>query len=469
MTTAPQTMLEKVWRLHEVSSETPDTPAVLYIDLHLIHEVTSPQAFAVLRERGLPVRRTDLTLATMDHSTPTRTEQIFGGASIAIDSAAKQVRELEINCAQFGVELLGLRHAQRGIVHIIGPELGITQPGKTVVCGDSHTSTHGALGALAFGIGTTEVGHVLATQCLLQRKPRTFALNVSGRLRPGVTAKDLILAIIGKIGVGGGTGHVIEYRGETIRGFDMDERMTVCNMSIEAGARAGMIAPDETTYEYLAGRPRAPQGAAWERAVEEWRKLPTDAGALFDKQVDIDAAALEPMITYGTNPGMVIPISAAIPTRPNDTVFAKSLAYMGLEAGAPIKDQPVNVVFLGSCTNGRISDLRSAAKVLRGRKVAKGVQMLVIPGSQQVKREAEAEGLDRVFLDAGAEWRESGCSMCLGMNGDLVPKGQYSVSTSNRNFEGRQGVGARTLLASPLTAAASAVRGRVTDPREFLA
>jgi 3-isopropylmalate/(R)-2-methylmalate dehydratase large subunit len=468
MTTAPQTMLEKVWRLHEVSSETADTPAVLYIDLHLIHEVTSPQAFAVLRERGLPVRRTDLTLATMDHSTPTRTEQIFGGAPITIDSAAKQVRELEINCAQFGVELLGLRHSQRGIVHIIGPELGITQPGKTVVCGDSHTSTHGALGALAFGIGTTEVGHVLATQCLLQRKPRTFALTVSGRLRPGVTAKDLILAIIGKIGVGGGTGHVIEYRGETIRGFDMDERMTVCNMSIEAGARAGMIAPDETTYEYLAGRPRAPQGDAWERSVEEWRKLPTDTGAVFDKQVDMDASVLEPMITYGTNPGMVIPISASIPTRANDAVFAKSLAYMGLEAGAPIKDQPVNVVFLGSCTNGRISDLRSAANVLRGRKVAKGVQMLVIPGSQQVKKEAEAEGLDRVFIDAGAEWRESGCSMCLGMNGDLVPKGQYSVSTSNRNFEGRQGVGARTLLASPLTAAASAVRGRVTDPRELL-
>ena len=469
MATAAQTMLEKVWRLHEVSSETADTPAVLYIDLHLIHEVTSPQAFAVLRERGVPVRRTDLTLATMDHSTPTRTEQIFGGAPITIDSAAKQVRELEINCAHFGVELLGLRHAQRGIVHIIGPELGITQPGKTVVCGDSHTSTHGALGALAFGIGTTEVGHVLATQCLLQRKPRTFALNVSGRLRPGVTAKDLILAIIGKIGVGGGTGHVIEYRGETIRGLDMDERMTVCNMSIEAGARAGMIAPDETTYQYLAGRPRAPQGDAWDRAVEEWRKLPSDAGAVFDKQVDMDASQLEPMITYGTNPGMVIPISASIPTRANDAVFAKSLAYMGLEAGAPIKDQPVNVVFLGSCTNGRISDLRSAAGVLRGRKVAKGVQMLVIPGSQQVKKEAEAEGLDRVFIDAGAEWRESGCSMCLGMNGDLVPKGQYSVSTSNRNFEGRQGVGARTLLASPLTAAASAVRGRVTDPREFLA
>jgi 3-isopropylmalate/(R)-2-methylmalate dehydratase large subunit len=461
-------MFEKVWRQHIVSNETQDTPAILYIDLHLIHEVTSPQAFSVLRARGLRVRRPDLTLATMDHSTPTRTEQIFGGAPIAVDSAAKQVRELEINCEQFAVELLGLRHEQRGIVHIIGPELGLTQPGKTVVCGDSHTSTHGALGALAFGIGTTEVGHVLATQCLLQRKPRTFAVEVSGRLQPGVTAKDLILAIIGQIGVGGGTGHVIEYRGETIRDFDMDERMTVCNMSIEAGARAGMIAPDDTTYAYLSGRPRAPHGDDWERAVEQWRQLPTDAGARFDKEVDIDAGVLEPMITYGTNPGMVIPISAAIPTRPGDAVFAKSLAYMGLEAGAPIKDQPVNVVFLGSCTNGRISDLRSAARVLRGRKVAKGVQMLVIPGSQQVKREAEAEGLHRVFIDAGAQWRESGCSMCLGMNGDLVPKGEYSVSTSNRNFEGRQGVGARTLLASPLTAAASAVRGRVTDPREFL-
>jgi 3-isopropylmalate/(R)-2-methylmalate dehydratase large subunit len=468
MPDAPRTMFEKVWDQHQVTAETADTPAVLYIDLHLIHEVTSPQAFAVLRGRGLPVRRTDLTLATMDHSTPTRTEQVFGGAPIAIDSAAKQVRELEINCAAFGVELLGLRSAQRGIVHIIGPELGITQPGKTVVCGDSHTSTHGAIGALAFGIGTTEVGHVLATQCLLQRKARTFSINVSGKLRPGVTAKDLILAIIGRIGVSGGTGHVIEYRGETIRALDMDGRMTVCNMSIEAGARAGMIAPDETTYAYLSGRPRAPQGADWERALERWKQLPTDAGARFDKEVEVDGSALEPMITYGTNPGMVIPVSGSIPVRSGDAVFAKSLAYMGLEAGAPIKDQAVNVVFVGSCTNGRLSDLRSAASLLRGHKVARGVQMLVVPGSQQVKKEAEAEGLHKVFIEAGAEWRESGCSMCLGMNGDLVPKGQYSVSTSNRNFEGRQGVGARTLLASPLTAAASAVRGRVTDPRELM-
>ena len=468
MSRAPQTMFEKVWDRHQVTAETADTPAVLFIDLHLIHEVTSPQAFSVLRERGLPVRRTDLTLATMDHSTPTRTEQVFGGAPISIESAAKQVRELEKNCAAFSVELLGLRSAQRGIVHIIGPESGITQPGKTVVCGDSHTSTHGAVGALAFGIGTTEVGHVLATQCLLQRKARTFAINVNGKLRPGVTAKDLILAIIGKIGVSGGTGHVIEYRGNTIRALDMDGRMTVCNMSIEAGARAGMIAPDETTYEYLHGRPRAPQGAEWELAVERWKQLPSDAGAKFDREVDLDGAALEPMITYGTHPGMVVPISGYIPVRQDDAVFAKSLAYMGLEAGAPIKDQQVNVVFLGSCTNGRLSDLRSAASILRGQKVAKGVQMLVVPGSQQVKKDAEAEGLDRVFIEAGAEWRESGCSMCLGMNGDLVPKGQYSVSTSNRNFEGRQGVGARTLLASPLTAAASAVRGRVTDPRELM-
>ncbi len=468
MTSAPLTLFEKVWRRHEVVPETADTPAILYIDLHLIHEVTSPQAFSVLRERGLPVRRLDLTLGTMDHSTPTRTEQVFGGAPIAVDSAAKQVRELEVNCSAFGVELLGLRHEQRGIVHVIGPELGITQPGKTVVCGDSHTSTHGALGALAFGIGTTEVGHVLATQCLLQRKPKTLAINVHGRLRPGVTAKDLILAIIGQIGVSGGTGHVIEYRGQTIEALDMDERMTVCNMSIEAGARAGMIAPDETTYAYLAGRPRAPKGAAWERAVAEWRTLPSDPGARFDREVDIDASAIEPMITYGTNPGMVIPISGSIPERRGDATFEKSLAYMGLTAGRPIKDHAINVVFVGSCTNSRLSDLRSAANVLKGRRIAQGVQMLVVPGSQQIKKAAEAEGLHRIFLDAGAEWRESGCSMCLGMNGDLVAKGQYSVSTSNRNFEGRQGIGARTLLASPATAAACAVRGRVTDPRELL-
>jgi 3-isopropylmalate/(R)-2-methylmalate dehydratase large subunit len=468
MQAAARTMLEKIWEQHEVVPETSDIPAVLYIDLHLIHEVTSPQAFAVLAERGLGVRRPDLTLATLDHSTPTRTEQIFGGVPVAIESAARQIRELERNCARFGVELLGMQSEQRGIVHEIGPELGATQPGKTIVCGDSHTSTHGALGALAFGIGTTEVGHVLATQSLLQRKPRSLAINVDHRLQPGVTAKDLILWIISQIGVSGGTGHVIEYRGAGVCALDMEERMTVCNMSIEAGARAGMIAPDETTYAWLAGRARVPQGGAWEEALERWRHLPSDADARFDRQFEIDAAVVEPMITYGTNPGMVIPINGTIPERRGDAAFDQALAYMGFEAGAAIKEKPINVVFLGSCTNGRLSDLRAAARVLRGRKIAPGVQMLVVPGSQAVKRAAEAEGLHRVFKDAGAEWRESGCSMCLGMNGDTVTHGEYSLSTSNRNFEGRQGVGARTLLASPLTAAASAVRGRVTDPRELL-
>jgi 3-isopropylmalate/(R)-2-methylmalate dehydratase large subunit len=463
-----KTMFEKVWDRHVVVPETTDTPAVLFIDLHLTHEVTSPQAFQLLRERKLKVRRPDLTLATMDHSTPTRTEQVFGGAPFTIESAARQVHQLEKNCAEFGIELLGMRHELRGIVHIIGPELGLTQPGSTIVCGDSHTSTHGAFGALAFGIGSTEVGHVFASQCLLQRRTKTLAIEIANALSPGVTAKDLILGIIGRIGVGGGTGHVLEYRGAAIRAMSMEERMTVCNMSIEAGARAGMIAPDDTTFAYLKGRPRAPQGAAWHEAVAQWRELPTDAGARFDASVNIDAATLEPMITYGTNPGMVVPISATIPSRAGDPVFDKALAYMGLTAGEPIQNQPVNVVFLGSCTNGRISDLRAAASVLRGRKVAKGVHLLIVPGSQQVKREAEQEGLDRVFLEAGADWRESGCSMCLGMNGDTVPKGEYCVSTSNRNFEGRQGVGARTLLASPLTAAATAIRGRVTDPRDLL-
>jgi len=468
MSAAPRTLLEKVWQSHVVVPESASAPAVLYVDLHLIHEVTSPQAFAVLKSRGLTVRRPERTLATMDHSTPTLTAQVFGGAPIAVDSAARQVAQLERNCAEFGIELLALRHAQRGIVHVIGPELGLSQPGQTIVCGDSHTSTHGALGALAFGIGTTEVGHVFATQCLLQRQPRALAINVSGLLSAGVSAKDLILAIIGTIGVDGGTGHVIEYRGPGIRALGMEERMTVCNMSIEAGARAGMIAPDEVTYAYLAGRPRAPQGQAWERALEAWRALPSDAGARFDREVTIDAAAVEPMITYGTNPGMVMPIGGQIPVRPDDAAFARALNYMGLTPGQPLKDQKVNVVFLGSCTNARLSDLREAARLLRGRRIARGLTMLVVPGSQEVKRQAEREGLHRVFLEAGAEWRESGCSMCLGMNGDVVARGEYSVSTSNRNFEGRQGAGARTLLASPLTAAACALTGRVSDPRELL-
>jgi len=463
-----KTMFQKVWEAHEVLAETADTPAVLYVDRHLVHEVTSPQAFTVLRERGLGVRRPDRTLATIDHSSPTRSDQIFGGVPIAIESAAKQIAQLQKNCAEFGVELLDLKSDQRGIVHIVGPEFGFTQPGQTIVCGDSHTSTHGAFGALAFGIGTTEVGHVLATQCLLQRRPRTFAITVDGALSPGVTAKDLILSIIGEIGIGGGTGHVLEYRGAVMRALSMEERMTVCNMSIEAGARAGMIAPDEITYSYLKSRPRSPQGEAWERAVERWRRLPSDPGASFDREVTLDGGTLEPMITYGTNPGMVVAVSGSIPERRDDAVFDQALAYMGLTAGAPIGGQPVNVVFIGSCTNGRLSDLRGAAQLLRGHKIARGVRALVVPGSQQVKKAAEAEGLDRIFIDAGAEWRESGCSMCIGMNGDTVGSGEYSISTSNRNFEGRQGPGARTLLASPLTAAASAVRGRVTDPREFL-
>jgi 3-isopropylmalate/(R)-2-methylmalate dehydratase large subunit len=463
-----KTLFEKVWERHEVVPETAETPAVLYIDLHLTHEVTSPQAFSVLRSRGLGVRRPDRTLVTMDHSTPTLTAQVFGGVPIALESAAKQVRQLELNCAEFGLDLIGLRDERRGIVHIIGPELGATQPGKTIVCGDSHTSTHGAFGALAFGIGTTEVGYVLATQCLLQRKPKTFEIEVAGRLGTGVTAKDLVLAIIGRIGVNGGTGHVLEFRGPGVEALSMDERMTVCNMSIEAGARAGMVAPDETTYDYLKGRPRAPQGEAWERAVADWRTLGSDPGAAYDRTLRIDAGAVEPMITYGTNPGMVAPVSGRVPERPGDAVFARALTYMGLEPGESLRDRPVQVVFIGSCTNARLSDLELAARVFQGRKVAPGVRALVVPGSQQIKREAEALGLARIFIDAGAEWRESGCSMCLGMNGDTVDPGLYCVSTSNRNFEGRQGAGSRTLLASPATAAAAAIRGRVTDPREFI-
>jgi 3-isopropylmalate/(R)-2-methylmalate dehydratase large subunit len=430
--------------------------------------VTSPQAFSLLRSQGLKVRRTERTLATMDHSTPTDPDEVFGRVPIKVESAARQVKELEKNCREFGVELLGLGNDQRGIVHVIGPELGATQPGKTIVCGDSHTATHGAFGALAFGIGTTEVGHVLATQCILQRRPKTLAIEVSGRLQEGVTAKDLILAIIGQIGVSGGTGHVIEYRGSAIEALSMDERMTVCNMSIEAGARAGMIAPDETTYRYLKGRRFAPQGAEWDKAVARWERLRTDPGAKFDRVVQIDASTLEPMITYGTHPGMVVPISGTVPNPANDAVHAKSLAYMGLTGGERLEGKPIQVVFIGSCTNARLSDLELAARVLKGRKVARGVRALVVPGSQQVKREAEASGLAKIFVDAGAEWRESGCSMCIGMNGDVVAKGEYAVSTSNRNFEGRQGTGSRTLLASPATAAAAAVTGKVTDPRPFL-
>ena len=460
------TLFEKVWADHVVAPETAETPAVIYIDLHLIHEVTTPQAFSLLRERGLAVRRPDLTLATMDHSTPTTPVASFKDLAVVGESAANQIRQMETNCRDFGIDLYGFGSEHRGIVHVIGPELGASQPGKTIVCGDSHTSTHGAFGALAFGIGTTEVGHVLATQCLLQRKPKSLAVNVSGRLPAGVTAKDVILAIIGEIGVDGGTGHVIEYRGDAIRALDMEARMTICNMSIEAGARAGLISPDDTTIDYLAGRPRAPQGEAWDAAVRRWQGLCSDDDSEFDKTVSIDAAALQPMVTFGTNPGMVVGVNEAVPEA-RDASFRKALDYMKVVPGKPMSENPVDIVFVGSCTNGRLSDLQQAARVLEGRKVADGVRMLVVPGSQQVKRQAEELGLHRIFAEAGAEWRESGCSMCLGMNGDTVPSGQLSVSTSNRNFEGRQGIGARTVLASPATAAASAVTGRVTDPRKL--
>ncbi len=464
----PRTLFDKVWDAHLVRPESADTPAVIYVDLHLVHEVTSPQAFAMLRERGRRVRRPELTVATMDHSTPTTPRGADGRIPVTDKEAAAQIDQLETNCRDFGIRLHALGSEQQGIVHVIGPELGLTQPGMTIVCGDSHTSTHGAFGALAFGIGTTEVGHVLMTQSILQARPRTLAVRVEGRLHPGVTAKDLILGIIAKIGVGGGTGHVIEYAGPAIRALSMEQRMTVCNMSIEAGARAGMIAPDDTTFEYLAGRPHAPRAEAWERALADWRRLPTDEGAAFDREVSIDASALEPMITYGTNPGMAVPVRGAVPSSDGLASMERALGYMGLRPGQRLLGHPIDVVFIGSCTNARLSDLRLAASLLRGRKVAANVRLLVVPGSQQVKKEAEAEGLDRVFRDAGGEWREAGCSMCIAMNGDQLRPGQYAVSTSNRNFEGRQGAGGRTFLASPLTAAASAVAGRIADAREMI-
>jgi 3-isopropylmalate/(R)-2-methylmalate dehydratase large subunit len=435
-----------------------------------VHEVTSPQAFQGLRERGLKVRRPDLTQATVDHSIPTTDRSL----PIADEIAAKQLAQLEANCREFGVPCFGIHSDKQGVVHVIGPELGLTQPGMTVVCGDSHTATHGAFGALAFGIGTSEVEHVLATQCLLQRQSKSFQVKVDGALRPGVTAKDIILALIAKIGVGGGTGCVFEFTGSAIRALSMEERMTVCNMSIEGGARAGMIAPDDTTYDYLCGRPRAPQGAEWDAAVARWKQLPTDEGAVYDLELSLDGAALEPMITYGTNPGMGVPVTAPLPDPAQvanplerDSI-TKALKYMGLEGGKPLLGHPVDVVFIGSCTNSRISDLRAAAAILKGRKVNPKVRTLVVPGSQEVKRQAIAEGLPEVFRAAGAEWREPGCSMCIAMNGDQLQPGQYSVSTSNRNFEGRQGKGGRTFLASPLTAAAAAVTGVVTDVRTLL-
>ncbi len=463
----PRTLFEKIWDAHLVRDETAEAPAILYVDLHLIHEVTSPQAFQQLRDRGLRVRRPERTVATMDHSTPTTPRGPDGRIPVTDPQAAEQIRRLESNCGEFGIRLHALGSEGQGIVHVIGPELGLTQPGMTIVCGDSHTSTHGAFGSLAFGIGTTEVAHVLMTQCLLQSRPETMAIRIGGRLHPGVTAKDLILAIIARIGVAGGTGHVLEYTGEAVRALSMEERMTVCNMSIEAGARAGMIEPDDATFEYLAGRPHAPREGAWDRALEAWRRLPGDEGARFDREVSIDASDLAPMITYGTNPGMAVPVSGVVPDGGDLPTLRKALDYMGLEPGQPLLGHPVDVVFIGSCTNSRISDLRQAANILKGRKVAAGLRVLVVPGSQAVKRQAEAEGLDRVFREAGAEWREAGCSMCIAMNGDQLRPGQYAVSTSNRNFEGRQGQGGRTFLASPLTAAATAVAGSIADARRI--
>jgi len=465
----PKTIIEKIWDAHKVH-EQPGAPALLYVDLHLVHEVTSPQAFQGLRERGLKVRRPDLTVATADHSIPTTDRSL----PIVDTIAANQLAQLEKNCRDFGIPCYGIHSEKQGIVHVIGPELGLTQPGMTVVCGDSHTATHGAFGALAFGIGTSEVEHVLATQCLLQRKSQTFRVSVDGTLSAGVTAKDIILGLIARIGVGGGTGCVLEYSGPAIRALSMEQRMTVCNMSIEGGARAGLIAPDETTFQYIAGRRHAPKGSAWDAAVERWRKLPSDEGAVYDKQIAIDADSLEPMITYGTNPGMGIPITASVPdpSSISDPLqresVEKALRYMGLEGGKPLLGRAVNVVFIGSCTNSRISDLRTAASLLKGRKVNPKVRVMVVPGSQDVKRQAEAEGLPEIFRAAGCEWREPGCSMCIAMNGDQLQPGEYSVSTSNRNFEGRQGKGGRTFLASPLTAAASAVTGVVTDVRTLL-
>ncbi len=467
--TKPRTIIEKVWENHVVAEQA-GAPTLLYIDLHLVHEVTSPQAFSGLRERGLKVRRPDLTIGTTDHSIPTHDRSL----PIVDKIAEAQIVQFEKNCREFGIPFFGPHSKKQGIVHVIGPEQGLTQPGMTVVCGDSHTATHGAFGALAFGIGTSQVEHVLASQCLLQSPSQTYQVRVEGVLNEGVGAKDIVLNFISRIGIGGGTGAVFEYCGSAIRSLSMEERMTICNMSIEGGARAGLVAPDDTTYEYLAGRPAAPKGAEWERALSLWRELPTDEGATFDKSIYIDAATLEPMITFGTNPGMGIPITAPVPdpSSVSDPVeresLGKALRYMNLPAGAPVLGHPVNVVFIGSCTNSRISDLRAAAQLLKGRKVSPNVRVMVVPGSQEVKRQAQDEGLDRIFEEAGAEWREAGCSMCIAMNGDQLQPGEYSVSTSNRNFEGRQGKGGRTFLASPLTAAATALTGVVTDVRTLL-
>ncbi|HEX7746509.1 MAG TPA: 3-isopropylmalate dehydratase large subunit [Micromonosporaceae bacterium] len=475
---APRTLAEKVWDAHVVRSADGE-PDLLYVDLHLLHEVTSPQAFDGLRQAGRRVRRTDLTLATEDHNTPTwygKSAQAAqrGDLSTIADSVSRaQLEALRRNCAEFGVRLHPLGDADQGIVHVIGPQLGLTQPGMTIVCGDSHTATHGAFGALAFGIGTSEVEHVLATQTLPQKRPKTMAVTVDGRLGPGVTAKDLVLALIAQVGTGGGRGHVVEYRGEAIRGLSMEGRMTLANMSIEWGAKAGMIAPDETTFAYLQGRRYAPTGAAWDAAVRHWRGLASDPGARFDAEVTLDATRIAPFVTWGTNPAQGVPLDGVVPdpdafdSEGERAAAHRALRYMDLRPGTPLRTVPVDVVFVGSCTNGRLEDLRAAATVLRGRRVADGVRMLVVPGSAAVRAAAETEGLHRVFLDAGAEWRFAGCSMCLGMNPDTLLPGQRAASTSNRNFEGRQGRGARTHLVSPPVAAATAVLGRLAAPAEL--
>jgi 3-isopropylmalate/(R)-2-methylmalate dehydratase large subunit len=464
----PRTMLEKIWDAHVVRDE-PGKQTVLYIDLHVLHEVTSPQAFEGLRLAGRKVRRPELTVATPDHNIPTTDRRL----PIADPVSKQQIDTLRQNCQQFGVRLYDLGNPQQGIVHIIGPELGLTQPGLTIVCGDSHTATHGAFGALAFGIGTSEVEHVLATQTLLQSKPKTFELRIDGRLAPGVTAKDLILYLIGQISTDGGTGYVIEYTGEAIRALSQEERMTVCNMSIEAGARAGMIAPDDKTFEYVRGREFAPQGKDFDAAVEQWRHLPTDEGAQYDRVLVFHARDITPQVTWGTNPGQVVPVTSKVP-KPDDfasdeerKTAARSLEYMGLAGGTPIESLRLDRVFIGSCTNARIEDLRAAAAVVRGYRVADSVNAMVVPGSGQVKRQAEQEGLDRVFREAGFDWREAGCSMCLGMNPDTLKPAERCASTSNRNFEGRQGKGGRTHLVSPAMAAAAAVTGHFVDIRDW--
>ena len=465
----PRTLAEKVWDSHVVVPGENGKPDLLYIDLHLVHEVTSPQAFEGLRIENRPLRRLDLTIATEDHNTPT--ENIF--STIADITSRTQIETLRRNAAEFGMRIHPLGDKEQGIVHVVGPQLGLTMPGLTVVCGDSHTSTHGAFGALAFGIGTSEVEHVMATQTLPLARFKTMAINVEGTLKPGVTAKDIILAVIAQIGTGGGQGYVLEYRGSAIRSLSMEGRMTICNMSIEAGARAGMVAPDETTFEYVKGRPHAPTGQDWDEAVAYWKTLPTDEGAVFDQEIYINADELEPFVTWGTNPGQGIPLSQAVPS-PDDfedenekAAAARALEYMNLTAGTPMKDIPVDVVFLGSCTNSRIEDLRAAANIIRGRTISPGVRMMVVPGSQKVRAQAEEEGLDKVFKDFGADWRFAGCSMCLGMNPDQLAPGERCASTSNRNFEGRQGKGGRTHLVSPLVAAATAVRGTLSSPSDL--